>query len=113
MAYSKAVAPARTAREGPGLTSSEKAMNQRRWDQIEELLQKALDVEPDKRLDFLESACLGDEDLRRRVETLLRGEDEARSFIETPAVAYQAPPTGTGSSLIGESISRYRIESLI
>jgi serine/threonine protein kinase len=89
-------------------------MDQRRWDQIEEMLQQALDLKPDKRPDFLETACRGDADLRRALEGLLSREDEARSFIETPAAAYGAPGTGeTDPSLIGQSINRYRIESLI
>jgi serine/threonine protein kinase len=89
-------------------------MDQRRWDQIERVLQEALDLEPDERLRFLETACGGDAELRREVEVLLNREEEARSFIERPAVAYGALGTGApDSSLIGQSISRYRIESLI
>ena len=41
-------------------------MDQRRWDQIEELLQKALDLESGERLGYLESACDGDAELPPR-----------------------------------------------
>jgi WD40 repeat protein/serine/threonine protein kinase len=89
-------------------------MDQRRWNQIEDLLQKALDLEPGERLGFLETACNGDAELRGAVEALLNREEEARSFIETPAVNFV--PFGveaTDSTLTGQSISHYRIESLI
>ena len=65
-------------------------MDQRRWNQIEELLQKALDLASGERPGFLETACVGDAELRSVVETLLKREEQARSFIETPAIAYGA-----------------------
>ena len=89
-------------------------MDQRRWDQIEEVLQKALDLESSERLGFLETASKGDPELRRAVETLLNREDQARSFIETPAIAHDVFRTeATDASFIGQSVSHYRIESLI
>jgi len=89
-------------------------MDQRRWNQIEELLQKALDLASGERPGFLETACVGDAELRSVVETLLKREEQARSFIETPAIAYGAfGSDATDSSFVGRSISHYRIESLI
>src|SRR5438128_9885197 len=90
-------------------------MNATRWQRIEELLQQALDLDESKRSSFLEDTCGVDSELRRQVETLLGKEEQARSFIETPAVAHLAESlTETSTaSLIGKSISHYRIESLI
>src|SRR5438067_2709005 len=86
-------------------------MKQTQWQRIEELLQEALDLEPGRRQAFLESACGGDERLRREVEALLGKEEWARSFMETPAFAYLAAPPA--AALIGAHISHYRIESLV
>src|SRR6266571_1833915 len=92
-----------------------RVMNQTQWERIEALLQKALDLEPSGRLAFLERACAGDAELLREVEALLSKEEKARSFIETPAFAYLAEhrTAASGSSLIGQHISHYRIESLV
>src|SRR5437899_2544484 len=88
-------------------------MNDKRWQRIEELLQQALDLEESQRSSFLENACGFDLALRRQVETLLGKEEQARSFMETPAVARLALSlTETSSaSLIGKRISHYRVES--
>ncbi|HXG91879.1 MAG TPA: serine/threonine-protein kinase [Blastocatellia bacterium] len=87
-------------------------MDHAQWERIEELLQKALDLEPAKRAAFLDAACAGDASLRREVETLLNKEASAASFIETPAFAHLAGNT-TSASLAGQRISHYKIESLI
>jgi serine/threonine protein kinase/Flp pilus assembly protein TadD len=42
---------------------------------------------PAERAAFLEAACAGDPGLRRRVEELLRANDQSDSFLESPAVA--------------------------
>jgi hypothetical protein len=48
---------------------------------------EAIKVPLQDRASFLEKACGGDEDLRRKVEALLRAHDRIGSFLE-------APPTG-------------------
>ena len=90
-------------------------MNQSQWQRVEELLQQALDLETSERKVFLDRACGPDSHLRRQVEMLLGREDEARSFIETPAVAHLAASlvNSTSTSLIGKRISHYLIDSLI
>jgi len=89
-------------------------MDQKRWQQIEELLQHALDLDPADRFLFLEKGCAGDSELLQEVQELLSNEERARSFIETPAAAYVAPQkTQVLPALtIGERISHYRIEAL-
>jgi WD40 repeat protein len=62
-------------------------VNEKRWAHIEEVLQQALDLEPGRRATFLDRACDGDVTLRAKVEALLEREIEARSFMESPAVA--------------------------
>ncbi len=61
-----------------------------RWKQIDELLDAALELSPADRPAFLDKACTGDAELRRKVEALLQSEAEAKSFIEAPAAAFAA-----------------------
>jgi Tol biopolymer transport system component len=55
---------------------------------VSELFHAALEHEPESRLGFLESACGEDTDLRYQVELLLAKQEEAGSFLKTPAIAY-------------------------
>ena len=55
-----------------------------RWQQIDKLLDEALDRPPEGRKAFLEQACGGDEDLRKQVEELLAAHEKAGSYVETP-----------------------------
>jgi len=45
---------------------------------------EALKVPPRQRDAFLECACQGDDDLRRKVEALLRAHERLRDFLEEP-----------------------------
>ncbi len=86
-----------------------------RWQQIEQLWSAALERRSDERAAFLAEACAGDEDLRREVESLLRFDLQADSFIETPALEVAArlesevPPR----SLAGQRLDHYQITSLL
>ena len=86
-------------------------MEQLRWNQIEGVLQGALDVDPAEREVFLRRACGSDSDLRRRVDELLAGES-AGMALEEPAIAALVPHLAS-PSLIGRRISHYRIEERI
>lgn len=94
-------------------------MESERLHQIEELYHAALDRPQDGRVAFLDQACGEDRDLHRQVESLLEQESSLGRFLERPALevaaralaldqraADQAEP---GSSLIGQTISHYRI----
>jgi eukaryotic-like serine/threonine-protein kinase len=61
-------------------------MNPERFRQIDQVLQTALEQAADKRRDFLQAACAGDEALRSEVETLLRAHEQAGSFLRLPAL---------------------------
>ncbi|HEY8461816.1 MAG TPA: GAF domain-containing protein, partial [Blastocatellia bacterium] len=65
-------------------------MDSERWRQIDRLLEAAMDRDPEEREAFLAAACAGDESLRREVESLLRSDEAAGSFIEEPAAALVA-----------------------
>jgi len=61
-------------------------MTPARFQTIEEIFRAALDQEPDQISAFLDTACKGDEPLRRKVEALLASHQRPGSFIETSAV---------------------------
>lgn len=87
-------------------------MTQERWQQIEEILQAALDLPKNKRTTFLDKACAGDDELRREVESLLAREDSAKHFIETAAMNVVARNL-VETDLSGRQISHYQIIKLI
>ena len=59
-------------------------MTPERHRQIGEIFHAALEVDAEKRASFLDGACAGDEALRREVESLIRSNEEAASFIASP-----------------------------
>jgi hypothetical protein len=67
-------------------------VDQQRWQRVTVLFHSALEQEPEKRPAFLDHACGGDTDLRHQVELLLAREQEAGSFMETPAAHHRFMP---------------------
>ena len=65
-------------------------MDQKRWGQIKEIYDRALDLSSDERESFLVEACDDDDDLRREVESLLAAHDDAGTFLQSPAVEVAA-----------------------
>src|SRR5436309_335805 len=92
-------------------------MKPERWQQLDELFHAALQHEPEERAAFLDEACVDDEALRQQVEALLAANEEAGSFIESPAREVEARGVAAdqGSAeagmASGETISHYRIIS--
>jgi len=54
--------------------------------EIGRIFHAALEVEPDRRMTFLDEACGNDRELRRDVASLLESHDEAEGFIAAPAL---------------------------
>ncbi|MET0625877.1 MAG: serine/threonine-protein kinase [Pyrinomonadaceae bacterium] len=69
-------------------------MKPERWRRVDELFERALDLESAERETFLDAACAGDTPLRREVEQMLRFDARAEDFIETPVF-------GVAAALIG------------
>src|SRR5215468_9404370 len=90
-------------------------MTSERWQQVNDLFQLAAERTPEERTTFLQTACQGDEGLRREVESLIASYERAENFIESPAfeVVPELLTDERTSAIIGESIGHYRIESLI
>ena len=90
-------------------------MKVERWQQVDKLLDAALERDASERSDFLKGACEGDEELRREVESLLAAHLQAGSFIEdAPAEDLTLLLDGDQfRPIVGQSLGRYTILSLL
>ena len=90
-------------------------MTPARLQTIEEIYRAALDQEPDQISAFLDTACEGDELLRRKVEALLASRQRVGSFIETSAAGIATRIIGNGQAdlLVGQTIGHYKISEPI
>src|SRR5438067_10614277 len=91
-----------------------------RWQRIKDLFEAAVEREGPDRAGFVATACDGDEEMRRAVERLLAGHDQAGNFLEQPyggddiaAVKDLPAAPDEGGDLIGKRIGRYAITRLI
>jgi serine/threonine protein kinase len=86
-------------------------MTPERWQQVEEVLQAALDRAPGQRAAYLEEVCAGDQDLQTETSSLIRAHDSAADFIETPAIAQDAHILLSDESRtdVGREIGPYKI----
>src|SRR5262249_35253488 len=77
-----------------------------------ELFTEAINLPTGERIPFLDRACADDENLRRRLEKLLRFNDRAGDFLEAPlagsisAVRLKIAATGEEP---GDRIDKYRV----
>jgi serine/threonine protein kinase len=82
------------------------------WAHVESLYHAAMARDPSERLSFLDSACDGDTELRREVDSLLAHEGKADGLLEQPvwkaaeASAVLAPGTRAGAYEIQELLGR-------
>ena len=90
-------------------------MDSERWHRVEELFQRASELEESLRLQFLERSCGDDRALRHEVETLLAQEKKAEHFIDSPALEAVAKLVvdeagrESGTELVGSTVSHYRV----
>ena len=85
-------------------------MNSLRWQEIETVLQDALDRPPLERASFIEDVCAGDDELKTEATTLIAAYEEAGDFIEQPALARDAHVLlGEVVDGAGREIGPYRI----
>jgi eukaryotic-like serine/threonine-protein kinase len=90
-------------------------MKAKRWKQVNDLFQSAVERAPEERAAFLDEACQDDDGLRREVGSLLTSYESSENFIELPAfeVAPELVTNDKTGALVGKLIGHYRIESLI
>jgi eukaryotic-like serine/threonine-protein kinase len=82
-----------------------------RWRRVERVYLSALGRKDVERSALLDDLCGGDETLRRDVESLLRVQPEAGSFLDTGAMAVAAEimRREVGTDLIGQTVDGYTI----
>src|SRR6266542_3907518 len=90
-------------------------MTPARLQTIEEIFHAALEQEPDQTSAFLDTACEGDETLRRVVEALLASDQRAGRFIEGSSVglATKIIQNRQAHSFVGRTIGHYKISERI
>jgi eukaryotic-like serine/threonine-protein kinase len=80
---------------------------------IEAIFHSALNCVPKDLGAFLDTACGGEDSLRRKVEALLSSDQQATDFIEKPPTAFAvrliAGEATEGGSMIGRTIGHYKI----
>jgi eukaryotic-like serine/threonine-protein kinase len=86
------------------------------WRRVEELCQRALELDESRRAEFLEHSCADNAELRREVESILAHGNRTEGFIESPAlelagklVADDIRAAASGTNLIGRTVSHYRV----
>ncbi len=93
-------------------------MDPDRWKQVDHLLQAALERPTEERDAFLRQACGDDHALERETRALLAAQQQAGSFLESPAMDLAARALAREQSsvtqdqpddLIGRAVSHYRV----
>lgn len=94
-------------------------MKTERWKLVDELLQSALEIAPERRDEFLREACEGDVTLADEVRSLLTSFRRAGGFLESPAAEIAAHAMASDSarshaaSRAGQVIAQYRLLNMI
>src|SRR5437879_5455362 len=90
-------------------------MTPARFQTIEEVFLAAVEQEPEQVSAFLDTACGGDDGLRREVEALLASDQRAGPFIEKSTVSLAAKiiQNQQADSLVGQTIGHYKISESI
>src|ERR1051325_505218 len=86
-------------------------MTPERWQEVEKVLEAARELAPMERGAFLDQVCARDQELRREVESLLFHQQQAGSFIETPAVDlnHDELEKSAQNSLAGQEVGHYQV----
>jgi len=93
----------------------QQSLTTERWRLVKEIFQAAIELPAGERAAYLASACAGDPALLAEVESLIAAHQQTGSFLDTPAVNLAVEFAGAGQNhpLVGQSLSHYRILSLI
>ncbi|HYN19782.1 MAG TPA: serine/threonine-protein kinase, partial [Thermoanaerobaculia bacterium] len=84
-------------------------MKPERWSEIDELFARALELPAAERGAFLDGACKEDATLREAVQRLLDSDEQARSFLESPA-----PLTAVrDDEPVGSRLGPHRIDRIL
>jgi serine/threonine-protein kinase len=78
-------------------------------ERIRELFSQAIDLPDDQRAEWLEAQCEGDDDLRARVEQLLRADAKARDFLERGPASIADVAAAAAARAAPRSFGVYRV----
>ncbi|HEX3101904.1 MAG TPA: protein kinase, partial [Pyrinomonadaceae bacterium] len=86
-------------------------MDAQRWQKIKGLFDAAVELEANKRANFLVNACSSDDDLRLEVEKMLDSFEGSGSFLEAPAAEAVADLILDSDAKLaaGQTIGHYEI----
>jgi serine/threonine protein kinase len=86
-------------------------MTPEEWHKIKEVLQTALELEPNARETFLDSACVGQVSVRSEVESLLQSHEQDELFLEKPAAIEAADLMASTASAtwVGRRLGPYQV----
>ena len=87
-------------------------MNRERWQEIKRIYTSALELDPDRRQDFIRQVSNGDEEICREVQSLLARQTEAEGFMNAPAMEVAARTIADqelDSNLVGRTVLHYRM----
>src|SRR5438093_13702974 len=77
------------------------------------VLNAALELYPEERAAYLDTACAADQDLRRRIEGLLRAHEQAEGFLEAPPAGLESRKMTEANIPLtekpGDRIGRYKL----
>ncbi len=90
-------------------------MTPERWQQLKQIFQSALELNPAERSAFLSRACADDPALRSEVESLIASHDQAGDSIEAMAVEAASEMLGgdQAAPMVGKRIGHYQVLSHI
>jgi eukaryotic-like serine/threonine-protein kinase len=73
-------------------------MTDAHWEQVKELLHRAMQIAPEERVRFLDETCPSDPTLRAEVKSLLVADEAVRSsFLQSPSFSGETNPVGNQS----------------
>jgi serine/threonine protein kinase len=89
-------------------------MTPERWQRVKEMFDSASELEAQERVAFLDRECVGDNELRAELESLLESDDGEDSFMESPAIEDVAADLfgDEEKPQPGQKIGRYEIAAL-
>ncbi|MGH9846599.1 MAG: serine/threonine-protein kinase, partial [Blastocatellia bacterium] len=90
-------------------------MTPERYHQVTQIYHQAVELEPERRSEFLDRVCADDIELRKEVELLVASDEQAGDFLDRPAmeVAAELMASHGVRSMVGRQIGKYQVLSLL
>jgi len=96
-------------------------MDKREWNQIEEIVDEALNYQDQKRQEYINYKCEGDPELKKKVAKYLKAIEESKGYLEEEEQIQKKlliddfldDPKVPGTSLIGQNIGNYQITKML